>query len=64
MRVAKWVVNKLIVLEFLGSGMQIEGEQNRVDVGIFLTESFGRYYHIYFVFIPALIHKYESLQVF
>ena len=25
---------------------------------------FGRYYHIYFVFIPTLTCKYESLQVF
>ena len=26
--------------------------------------SFGRHYHIYFVFIPRFIRKYESLQVF
>ena len=26
--------------------------------------SFGRHYHIYFVLIPTLTHKYESLQVF
>ena len=35
---------------------------NRLKVQYYL--SFGRHYHIYFLFILTLTHKYESLQVF
>ena len=38
------------------------GCDNSLKVQYYL--SYGRNYYIYFVFIPTLTHKYESLQVF
>ena len=55
-----YVELELHELEFQSSGKLLS--DNSLKVQYYL--SFGRHYHIYFVFIPTLTHKYESLQVF
>ena len=55
-----YVELKLHELEFQSSGKLLSG--NNLKVQFYL--SFGRHYHIYFVFILTLTRKYESLQVF